>query len=162
MVLLLINGFHFNTISITNSDNTCHWPLKLVVDRLHRNDFETNSFRSYCWNISIMINLTYLKSFRILSKGDFAIDDMQIFKGSCSERRMFAQCREPMQNPMSGGRATGCFWLSNICLTYFLGYWNCTDANLLGSDCDLVCMIGHMTTPNMGSKNSCRGKVTYW
>ena len=39
------------------------------------------------------------------------------------------------------------------------GYWNCTDANLLGSDCDLVCMIGHMTTPNMGSKNSCRGMI---
>lgn len=44
---------------------------------------------------------------KITYKGDFAIDDMQIFKGSCSERRMFAQCREPMQNPMSGGRATG-------------------------------------------------------
>ena len=57
--------------------------------------------------MTLMIVQKYAFYLKIVSKGDFAIDDMQIFKGSCSERRMFAQCREPMQNPMSGGRATG-------------------------------------------------------
>ena len=26
---------------------------------------------------------------------------------------------------------------------------------MLGSECDLVCMIGHMVTPNMNSTNAC-------
>ena len=47
MVLPSISGYHFNTISTINSDNTCHLLSKLDEDHRHRIDlqnFNTNHF----------------------------------------------------------------------------------------------------------------------
>jgi len=36
-----------------------------------------------------------------------------------------------------------------------IGYWNCTDANMLGSECDLICMLGHMITATFNETTYC-------
>ena len=94
-----------------------------------------------------LLSLTFIARRGKSPQGDFTLDDMVWFHGNCNERTMFPLCPRQMSNPMSGGRA--------------VGYWNCTDANMLGSECDLVCMIGHMVTPNMNSTNSCTENGPY-
>ena len=67
-----------------------------------------------------LLSLTFIARRGKSPQGDFTLDDMVWFHGYCDERTMFPYCPRQMRNPMAGGRA--------------IGYWNCTDANMLGSE----------------------------
>lgn len=80
------------------------------------------------YNGAAMASLSFVAKRGKSPQGDFAIDDLSWFQGSCDSREPFVTCEGSLTNPVYAGRP--------------VGFWNCSDAYYLGSSCNLVCMSG--------------------